>query len=148
MRRFGFVAVAAAIGVCFAARATAGPDDEIEMEPEGSATKPDEPVKDPKVAKKWLAAAQQLVAKGDQLAKQKKLDDAKQQWENAVIAYGKALETGLEVNIYAELAGVEEKVGDLASAVKHYRLAVAAPNLKAPVAKQLAAKIDDLLGKV
>jgi hypothetical protein len=155
----GLVVLALLLAVGSSARAA--PDDEIEMEPEvkppakpepkpepkPEATVDGEPVKDPKIAKKWLSAAQQLVAKGDALAKQKKPDDAKQQWENAIIAYTKALESGLDVVIWAELAGVEDKLG-LLDAVKHYKLALAVPNLKPPVQKQLSAKLDELLAKV
>ena len=117
------------------------PDAKTDAAPNGEA------VKDPKIAKKWLTAAQQLVVKGDTLVKQKKPDDAKQQWENAVIAYNKALEAGLDVVIWAELAAVEDKLG-MPEAVKHYKLALAVPNLKPAVQKQLAAKLDDLLTKV
>src|SRR5262245_46904574 len=143
--------IATAVGAgALGSHARAAPDgggsDEIEMEPEGSAA-PTEPVKDPKIARKWLLAAQQLVAKGDLLARQKKPDDAKQQWDNAVIAYTKAIEAGLDINIYADLAGVEEKLGTIADAVKHYKLAAAATGLRPAVAKQLAAKLDDLLAK-
>src|SRR5574337_2047305 len=94
----GLVVLALVLAV--GSNARAAPDDEIEMEPDVKPDpKPDaktdaapngEAVKDPKIAKKWLTAAQQLVVKGDTLVKQKKPDDAKQQWENAVIAYNKA----------------------------------------------------------
>ena len=44
-------------------------------------------LKDPKVAKKWLDAAKELVQKGDYFTAHKKPDDAKTQYENAVTAY-------------------------------------------------------------
>src|SRR4051812_6850489 len=90
-------------------------DGEVEMgEPA-----PEQPVKDPKVAKKWLAAAQQLVQRGDALAKAKP-DESKAQYENAITAYTKAIEAGDDVSVYLQLAAVEEKLDDVPAAIHAY----------------------------
>src|SRR5262245_13323682 len=88
---------------------------EIEMEPAGSGSGSGSAVvdenapiaKDPKVAKKWLAAAQTLVQKGDYFTRANRPIDAKQQYENAVIAYSKAIEAGDDVSVFMQLALVE-----------------------------------------
>ena len=135
---------------------------DIDMDPEpatgsgsgagsGSADTSEPPaiVKDPKVAKKWLAAAQQLVQKGDTFTARKKPDDAKAQYENAVTAYGKAIEAGDDVAVYFALALVEDKLGAEADAYAHLKLVVdAQPPVKPDVLKKATAKLDEVTGKV
>ncbi len=129
------------------------------MDPASDATPPpdagsgsDQPatdVKDPKVAKKWLTAAQQLTMKGDSSTNKKKLDDAKAQYENAVTAYQKAIEAGNDVGVYYSLALVEDKLGALADAYTHLSIVVAAqPPAKADVLKKAQTKLDEVTGKV
>jgi len=106
-------------------------------------------VKDPKVAKKWLTAAQQLTTKGDYFTSRKKPDDAKAAYENAVTAYQRAIETGDDVGVYYSLALVEDKLGALADAYRHLMLVVAAqPPVKADVLKKAQTKFDEITGKV
>ncbi len=105
-------------------------------------------VKDPKVAKKWLTAAQQLTTKGDAFSARKKPDDAKAQYENAVTAYQKAIENGDDLGVYYSLALVEEKLGALADAYTHLKLVVAAPSMKADVLKKAQLKLDEITGRV
>jgi hypothetical protein len=122
----------------------------------GSATPPTStegdaqaPVKDPKVAKKWLSAAQTLVQKGDYLSRAKKPDDAKEQYTNAVTAYQKAIEAGDDVSVYLALALVEDKLGQLASAYQHCKLVVdPKANAKPDVVKKAQAEIDQLTPKI
>jgi len=126
---------------------TGGGDIEMGGDPE---PKPDDgaPVKDPKVAKKWLAAAKELVGKGDALAK-KKPDDAKAAYENAVIAYTKAIEAGDDLGVNFQLAQVEDKLGQTDAAARHYRIvATAKTGVPPALVKQAQAKFDDATTKV
>jgi hypothetical protein len=123
---------------------------EVEMEPAGSGSgsaapaQPGAPVKDPKVAKKWQAAAVQLVQKGDYFAKKGKTDDAKAQYENAITAFQKAVEASDDLSYYFDIAGVEDKLGKFDDAAKHYRmLATAKEGVKPDLIKKAAAKLDD-----
>ena len=140
-----------------------GSGGEIEMEPAGSgsaqgsaATTPPpgpggEPtnVKDPKVAKKWLGAAQTLVQKGDAFARQNKAVDAKSQYENAVTAFEKAIETGDDPSVYLQLAAVDEKLGTLATAYRHLKVLVdPKTGAKPDVVKKGQAKLDELSTKI
>jgi hypothetical protein len=105
--------------------------------------------KDPKVAKKWLAAAQTLTQKGDYFAKTNKPTDAKSQYDNAVTAYQKAIEAGDDVSVYLALALVEDKAGTPAAAYKHLKLLVdPKSNAKPDVAKKAQAKLDEITTKV
>jgi hypothetical protein len=106
-------------------------------------------VKDPKVAKKWQTAAQQLVQKGDYSTRKNKLEDAKAQYENALIAYGKALEASDDVALRYELGLLEDKLGKFDLAASHMRLVVAAKSgVKADLQKKATAKFDELTMKV
>jgi hypothetical protein len=157
-----------------AVRVTAAPGDgsgsgsgsagEIEMEPagsgsagsaQGSAAAPtppagdQTPVKDPKAAKKWLGAAQTLVQKGDVFARQNKPVDAKSQYENAVTAFEKAIETGDDPAVYLQLAAAEEKLGTLAAAYRHLKVLVdPKTGAKPDVTKKAQSKLDELSTKV
>lgn len=114
-----------------------------------TATAPDAAVKDPAVAKKWLAAAQQLVARGDQLARAGKPDDARAQYGNAAVAYAKAIDAGGDVAIYAQLAAVEDKLGDPAGAYKHLKRVVdPKAGAKPDVVKAAQKKLDEVAAKV
>src|SRR4051812_16223205 len=104
----GLAALAALAAGVAPGRAAAQPKDappsdppkdavEIEMAPEPptAPTAPTAPTgKDPKLAKKWLAAGQQLMQKGSNLASRKRPDDARPQFENAVTAFQKAIDAG------------------------------------------------------
>jgi hypothetical protein len=114
--------------------------DDVEME--GDA--PQAVVKDPKVAKKWIQAAQQLVQKGDAATRAKKPDDAKVSYENAITAYEKAIEAGDDPNVYFELAVVEEKAGKLDRAATHFRTLIKAQGARADLVKKATARFDDL----
>src|SRR5687768_116425 len=81
---------------------------------------------DPKAARRWLAVGQTLMQRGAYLAARNRADEAKQQFENAATAYHKAIEAGADVNVYAELAAAEEKLGRVDAAVRHLRLVVRA----------------------
>ena len=135
------------------ARAIAQPaGGEVEVEPEGAGSgsgsaapaPPAAPVKDPKLAKKWQAAAVQLVQKGDYNAKKGKADDAKAQYENAITAYQKAIEASDDLSYYFDIASVEDKLGRFDEAAKHYRmLATAKEGVKPDLIKKAAGKLDD-----
>jgi hypothetical protein len=161
------------------ARATAAPGEgggsgsdaggDIEMEPDvvgpgsgagsatdsaagsGSATPatPSAPVKDPKIARTWLSAAQQLVAKGDYYTRHNRPADAKPQYENAITAYQKAIEAGDDVSVNYALALVEDKLGGTPAAYHHLKLVIAAESgVKPDIQKKAQAKLDELAGKV
>ncbi len=117
----------------------------------GSATPAVKPVvqKDPKAAKKLVAAGQAASAKADGLAKRGKADDAKAQYEVAVTALQQATELGDDINVYFYLAGVEDKLGRFVESVRHYRLVLrAASGVDPKIAKQISAKLDEVMGKV
>lgn len=141
------------------------PDDggEIEMEseapptdaPPADAPPADAPpaappvVKDPKVAKKWTTAGNQLVAKGDGLVKKKKPDEAVPHYENAVTAYEKALEAGADMNVAYSLADAHDKLGHYDVAVRMYRSVVADSSLAKPdTIKKANTKLEVALGNV
>ena len=105
-------------------------------------------VKDPKIARKWLSAAQQLVQKGDYFTSHKKPDDAKAQYENAVTAYQHAIEAGDDVTVNYQLALVEEKLGALPEAYGYLQHVITAqPPVKADALKKAQAKLDDITNK-
>jgi tetratricopeptide (TPR) repeat protein len=85
------------------------------------------PVKDPKLARRWLAAAQQLVQRGSYLAAHHRPDDAALQFDRAVAAYRKAIDASDDLGLYLELASAEDKLGKFDDAVRHLRLVVHAP---------------------
>jgi hypothetical protein len=117
--------------------------DDVEMEGDP----PAQIVKDPKVAKKWLQAAQQLVQKGDAATRAKKTDDAKTNYENAITAYEKSIEAGDDPNVYFDLAVVEEKAGKLDRAATHFRTLIKAQGARADLVKKATARFDDLTTK-
>lgn len=106
-------------------------------------------VKDPKAAKKWHDAGKQLVQKGDYNTRKNKLEDAKAQYENAVTAFEKALETGDDLGVHYDLGLVNEKLGKIEIAAKHFRTVVnAKAGVKPDVMKKATVKWDDLSAKV
>ncbi len=163
-RRIAFVALAAVFALPRAMAQPADPAPDIEMEPDvtgsgsGSAVAPTPPpdegsaapsVKDPKVAKKWQLAAQQLVQKGDYNTRRNKLDDAKAQYENAVTAFSKAIEASDDLALHYELGLVVEKLGKLdVATVEMRKVATAKAGVKPDVVKKAAAKYDELTTKV
>jgi hypothetical protein len=163
--------IAAIVAAAAAAPAGAQPADEpIEMDPEPAAPKspppppkdpaatdpaapptgePAAPVKDPKAAKKWLAAGQQLVAQGDWFTRAKKPDDAKARYENAVTSFQKSIDAGDDLNTYALLADAEEKLGKIDIAARHYRVVVKAQaGIRPDVLKKSTTKLEELSGKL
>ena len=165
--------LAVAIGLALTATPVAAqPDDEIEMEgdpatpPTKPATKPadkpaDKPieptppadpshpvVKDPKLAKKVALTAQQAAAKGDQLIKQRKPDEAKVSYEAAASAYTKALELGDDLALLYDLAIVEDKLGKFAGAAIRLRALAKATTVKPDLLKKAAAKYTELATKI
>ena len=107
------------------------------------------PVKDPAIAKRWQQAGIKLVQKGDQLTRAGKPDEAKAQYENALIAYQKAIEASDDQSLYFDLASVEDKLGMFVPALKHYRLVAAATTgIKPELVKKASAKRDEDAGKV
>ncbi|HEY0481565.1 MAG TPA: hypothetical protein VGD37_28810, partial [Kofleriaceae bacterium] len=131
---------------------------EIEMEPApapASALAPvAAPAKDARLARKWLAAAQQLMQKGSYFAARNRPDDARPQFENAVTAYQKAIEAGDDPNLYLELANAEDRLGKLVDAVRHLRHltgatgAAGAAGARPEVVRKARARLDELLTKV
>ncbi|MBA3456259.1 MAG: hypothetical protein H0T42_24375 [Deltaproteobacteria bacterium] len=122
------------------------PTDDVDAE--GGAVDEGDPAqatKDPKLAKKLAAAAQQLAQKGDYSTRRNKLDEAKGFYEQAANAYGKAIEIGDDPNLYFDLATVEEKLGKLDLAVRHLaRVIGAKSSVKPDVQKKAQLKYDDL----
>jgi hypothetical protein len=135
---------------------------EIEMEPAQTGNGPGSaagsagpvaasaaPAKDPKLAKKWLVAAQQLMQRGSYFAARNRPDDARPQFENAVTAYQRAIEVGDDPNVYLDLANAEDRLGRLDEAVKHLRrVTTASAGTRPDVVKKASARLDELLTKV
>ncbi|MGE5186213.1 MAG: PEGA domain-containing protein [Acidobacteriota bacterium] len=161
----GRIARAATIAIiALGASALAGPGDgsgsgsgsasgEIEIEPDtgsGSGSASPEPiVKDPKVARKWLSAAQTLVQKGDYYTRANRPIDAKAQYDNAVTAFHHAIEASDDLSIYLQLAAVEEKLGQPAAAYQDDKRLVDPKAAQKPdVVKKAQAKLDDLSMKI
>jgi hypothetical protein len=159
------VAVCACAGIASAQPAGgdgsgSGSGGEIQMDNSGSGSgsgtgtgaaddQPAAPVKDPKVAKKWVAAATTLVQKGDYFTRAKKDTDAKEQYENAVTAYEKAIDAGDDNGVYLQLALVEDKLDAEAAAYNHLKLVVdPKSNVKPDVVKKAQAKLDELSAKI
>jgi hypothetical protein len=170
-RRLALVALAALVwaerGTAAQPRDPAGRDEvEIEVEPvpapatpgsdspsaaaPGSAQAPAAgPTKDPKLARKWLAAAQQLMQRGSYFAARKRPEDARPQFENAVTAYQRAIEAGDDASVYLDLANAEDRLGKLADAVRHLRR-VTAPGsgARGDAVRKASARLDELLARV
>lgn len=152
------IAAAALLHGAAVARAQPAGGDEIELGEEKAPPKPadkpaeptDAPVqKDPKLAKKVFASGQQAQAKGDAFAKRNKPDDAKAQYELAATSYAKAIELGDDINVHFHLAVTLDKLGKPADAIHHLRIVQKATAGVTPaIQKQLAGKLDDLMGKV
>ena len=132
----------------------AGGDIEMGGDAKPAEPAPDAPaaaaaVKDPKAAKKWLAAARELAAKGDALTRKAKPDDAKAAYENAVTAYENSIAAGDDAGVNLALGVVEDKLGRTDAAARHYRMvATAKTGVPAAVVKQAQAKFDDASTKV
>ncbi len=113
--------------------------------PEAAPSPPEAPVKDPKLARKWLLAGQQLVQKGDWLVRAKRPDEAKTHYENAVTAFEKSIEVGEDPGTHALLADALEKLGKPDLAVKHLRVLVKAEaGVRPDVLKKATARLDEL----
>jgi hypothetical protein len=146
--------VAGRAGVAQPAGEGGGSDIEMTPDAEGSAapaesSEPQAPVKDPKLARKLYIAALGFERKGDQLARRGKTDDAKAQYDQAVEAFGKAIELGDDPAYTLALASAEDKAGDPASAYKHVKAVLALdPPPKADVLKKAQTALEDLDGKV
>jgi hypothetical protein len=121
-------------------------------DPDGDAPAVDEPIKkDPAVAKKWFSAAQLLEKKGDAATKKANADAAKQEYDNAIVAYGKALDAGEDapnIAVRLALASLQDKTGAIVDAIKNYKLVVAAKGVTPAMTKQANAKLDAATMKV
>ena len=159
-RSIAVVVIAAALAVYVTPVDAQPPEDEIEMEPDpvpagsgsGSAAPPTgdppaPPVQDPKLAKKLAAAALQAMQKGDYLARMKKPDEAKTQYEAAAIGYQGAIDAGGDINLYFDLGIVEDKLGKTDVAAKHWRTVMKGA-AKPDVVKKATAKFDDAATKL
>jgi hypothetical protein len=160
-RRIACVVLAAGFALPQAWAQPGEPEPDIEMEPEDAAPAPAPTppadgsaapapvVKDPKVAKKWQTAGQQLVQKADYNTRKNKLEEAKAQYENALTAYGKAIEASDDLVLRYEMALVEDKLGkfDLA-AVQLRTVTTVKTGLKPDILKKAIAKYDELTTKI
>lgn len=166
--RLALVALAALVAAAWSSRGAvaqptdpAGRESDVEVDPApagsdsstaaapGSAGTPAAPTKDPKLARKWLAAAQQLMQRGSYLAAHNRPDDARPQFENAVTAYQRAIEAGDDAGVYLDLANAEDRLGKLADAVRDLRR-VTAPGsgARGDVVKKARGRLDELLARV
>ncbi|MDQ3369796.1 MAG: PEGA domain-containing protein [Myxococcota bacterium] len=141
-RRLAYVSVALAFAIAPIGTVTAD-DDTAGDEPAATA-----PVTDPKVAKRWLTTAQQLVAKGDAATRAKQPDAARTQYDNAVTAYEKAIEAGADATALFELGTVYEKLGKPRLAAVHYRTAMTATGARPDLVKKATARLEDVAMKV
>ncbi|HET7503818.1 MAG TPA: PEGA domain-containing protein [Kofleriaceae bacterium] len=172
-----FAALVATVGPVGVHAQPKDPDPEIEIEPapappgNGSAARPASPAsptsptsptspnpadaaqpalaRDPRAARKWLAAALQLMQKGSYFASRNRPEDARAQFENAVTAYRRALEASDDPNVYLDLAIAEEKLGKLDDSVKHLRhLTAQTTGVRPEVMKKATARLDELSTRI
>jgi hypothetical protein len=108
----------AALVLSIAAPATAQPDDPA---PDDSGGDGDGEAPKPEDAKRWMAAGDTLMKKGDQLAKRNKTAEAQSQYERALLSYQKAHEASGNAQVYYAIAAAEEKLGRTKDALLHYR---------------------------
>lgn len=106
------------------------------------------PAKDPKLAKRWLAAGRELIGRGDAAAHGGKADDAKTQYTNAVTAFTNAIATGDDPSVRYDLALAYDKLGQPADAYKQLKQLVAAQGVNAAAIKKAQAKLDDVSNRV
>jgi len=106
------------------------------------------PVKDLKLARRWLATAQQLMRRGSSYASNHRPDDARAQFESAAAAYRKAIEAGDDIGLYVELANAEDRLGKIDEAVRHLRLVVRAAGVRSDVVKRATARLEALSSKI
>jgi tetratricopeptide (TPR) repeat protein len=149
----GLIAAAASRGAIAQPREPAAPDESEPGQTGSAASAPAAPVaapvKDPKLAKKWLAAAQQLMQKGSYFAARNRPDDARPQFEDAVAAYQRAIDASGDPNVYLDLANAEDRLGKLDEAVKHLRRVTAEGSGARPeVIKKATARLQELLARV
>ena len=104
--------------------------------------------KDPRVARRWLAVGQMAMQRGAYFAARHRPDEARQQFEHAIIAYQKAIDAGDDPGLYLELAIAEDKVGRLDGAVKHLRRVAQDAGARPEIVKRAAAKLEELLARV
>lgn len=104
--------------------------------------------KDPKVARRWLAIGQKALQRGAYFAARHRSDDAKQQFDNAIIAFQKAVEASDDPALYFELALAEEKAGRVEGAVRHLRKLARGDGARPEVVKRAGAKLQELLARV
>lgn len=101
--------------------------------------------KDAKAARAWQQKGKQLTRQGDASARRKKADEARRHYEDALSAYRKALELGADLELHHEMAGIEEKLGRLDAAARHYRAVIAAKDVvRADILKKAKARYDEL----
>ncbi|MGE0545701.1 MAG: hypothetical protein AB7O24_23310 [Kofleriaceae bacterium] len=106
-------------------------------------------IKDPKEAKRWLGAAQQLVHKADALARNNHSDEARIHYENAVTAYRNAIDAGDDPSLLFQIAGVFEKLGQLDDAYRSYReLSKITAGVRGDIQTKTAAKLGELAGEL
>lgn len=130
------------------------PPDEIDME--GDPPTPDpakpapapNPAKDPKLAVRLAAAAATAGQKADALARQNRADEARALYESAAIGYSQAIEAGDDVNLYYDLAGIEEKLARWIDAARHYRTVIQATNAKPEIVQQAGPRLDGVMSKL
>lgn len=130
---------------------TPPPDQPTEPTQPQQPSEPAPVVKDPKVAKKWLQAATQLVKKGDQLAKKNDAAGAKTQYDLAITAYQKSIEVSEDaaaVPVLFELAVTEDKAGSTLDSLTHLKVVLAAQGQKPDLMKKAQAKLDEVSMKV
>jgi hypothetical protein len=156
------LALLAAASLLASNTSLAQPEGEIEMEGDSPAPadpppeepaepQPEEPppvVKDPKIARKWQQAGDQLIRKGDYMTRHKKESEARTHYENAVTAYQKAIEASDDVSLHYQLAIAEDKAGKTIAALKHMKVVIAAQGVKPDILKKAQAKLDELSMKI
>ncbi|HPH70299.1 MAG TPA: PEGA domain-containing protein [Kofleriaceae bacterium] len=98
------------------------------------------PVKDPKQAKQWSKAAEAATKRGDVFTRQKKSNEAKAQYDDALMAWQRSIEFGDEPAPWLAAAGVAVKLGKFDVAVTHLQALLARAdvgNLRGPAQTML-----------
>jgi hypothetical protein len=112
------VAVVVALGL--APRVVLADDDQGSPDAGVPATD-DAPAPNPAEARRWMAAGDSLMKKGDSFARRGKTADAQSQYERALLSYTKAFELSTNPQLYYAIAVAEERLGKQADALVHYR---------------------------
>jgi hypothetical protein len=143
-----------AIGALAATALADPPDDDeppdigpIEDEPQSpdDPSAPTTPTIDKAEARRFLAAGDTLIKKGDRLTRRKRTVEAGDHYERALLSYQRAFDLSQNEHVYYPIAIAEERLGKTVDAIKHYRIVIAATGFPAKTLADAQKRLDALL---